>query len=504
VSAAEPVVLALDIGTSEAKGGLITADGRMVATARVGYPMDFDPATGRSEQDPGSWWRAISTITHQLASAPSSIAAICCVGQGPSLVTVDSAGGATRPAVTWMDSRVSGEAGALQAATGASGWALGILPAARWVERHDPEAASGARWYLNSWEWAAVRLTGVAARTRSPGQEPIDPDHAAAAGLAAERLPPVIDAGSIVGRLSTAAAADLGLPAEIPVSAGTVDSFASFHGAGLVDPGDAIDTGGTSGGLAVYWDSEIPIPDTWVAPAPLPGRWMVGGAMTSTGRALDWFATDVVGEADAATLIQAAAQIQPGAQGLIFLPYLAGERSPIWDPHARGAFVGLTLGHRAPHLARAIMEGAALALRHVATPILAAGLRMTELRVTGGTASHDPWNQVKADVLGVRVAVPEVREAALLGGAIMGAVGLGWHKDTVAAIRSMVRIDRRCDPIPANRAIYDALFDAYTALWPAIAPTVHRLGSLARPDDGGHRTQPKGGLVDWSHLRGRV
>ena len=108
---------------------------------------------------------------------------------------------------------------------------------------------------------------------------------------------------------------------------------------------------------------------------------------------------------------------------------------------------------------------------------------MNELRVTGGTASHDPWNQIKADVLGVRVAVPEVREAALLGGAIMGAVGLGWHKDTVAAIRSMVRIDHRCDPNPANRATYDVLFNTYTALWPAIAPTVHRLGSLARPAD---------------------
>jgi len=483
VSAAEPVVLALDIGTSEAKGGLITADGRMVATGRVGYQIDFDPATGRSEQDPGSWWRAVSTITHQLASAPSSIAAICCVGQGPTLVVVDSAGEATRAALTWMDSRISTEAGAIQAAIGASGWALGILPAARWVERHDPGAASRARWYLNSWEWAALRLTGVAARTRSPGQEPIDPDHAAAAGLAAERLPPVIDAGSVVGRLSAPAAAELGLPAEMPVFAGTVDSFASFHGAGLVDPGDAIDTGGTSGGLAVYWDSAIAVRETWVAPAPLPGRWMVGGAMTSTGRALDWFATDVVGGVDASSLVQAAAHIEPGAQGLVFLPYLAGERSPIWDPLARGAFVGLTLGHRAPHLARAIMEGAALALRHVATPILAAGIRIDELRVTGGTARHDPWNQIKADVMGVRVAVAEVREAALLGGAIMGAVGLSWHPDTVAAIRSMVRFDHRCEPNPANRETYDTLFDAYTSLWPAIAPTVHWLGSLGRPDD---------------------
>ena len=478
MSAAEPAILALDIGTSEAKGGLITADGRMVATARVGYPMDFDPATGRSEQDPDSWWRGISTITRELAKGPFSIEAICCVGQGPTLVIVDSAGEAVRPAVTWMDSRVSSETEAVGAATGVSGWALGILPAARWVERHDREATTGARWYLNTWEWAAMRLTGAAATTRSPGQELIDADHATAAGLAAQRLPPVIDAGSVVGRLSDPVARQLGLPHDVPVSAGTVDSFASFHGAGLVDPGDAIDTGGTSGGLAVYWDSEIAVPNSWVAPAPLPGRWMVGGAMTSTGKALDWFATDVLGGVDTATLIGAAARVQPGAQGLLFLPYLAGERSPIWDPLARGAFVGLTLGHRAPHLARAILEAAALALRHVATPILAAGLRINELRITGGTARHDAWNQIKADVMGVRVAVPEVREAALLGAAIIGAVGLGWHPDTVAAIRSMVRFDHRREPNPANRATYDELFDLYTSLWPAVAPTVHRLGSL--------------------------
>ena len=222
------------------------------------------------------------------------------------------------------------------------------------------------------------------------------------------------------------------------------------------------------------------IPGTWVAPAPLPGRWMVGGAMTATGKALDWFVEQVAGGVDSASLIRAAATIEPGAQGLLFLPYLAGERSPIWDPQARGAFVGLTLGHHAPHLARSIMEGAAFALRHVATPILAAGLRIDELRVTGGTASNDAWNQVKADVLRVTVAVPEVIDAALLGAGIIAAVGVGWYPDKVAAIRRMVRIDHRCEPNPAHRATYDALFDAYVGLWPAIAPTVHRLASLEK------------------------
>src|SRR5205085_3001715 len=123
------------------------------------------------------------------------------------------------------------------------------------------------------------------------------------------------------------------------------------------------------------------------------------------------------------------------------------------------------------------------ALRHGATPILVAGLRIDELRVTGGTASHDAWNQVKADVLGVTVAVPEVIDAALVGAAILAAVGLGWYADVVTAIRGMVRIDHRCEPNPAHRATYDALFDAYVGLWPALAPTVHRLASVEEGRD---------------------
>ena len=478
MTAAEPAILALDIGTSEAKGGLITAEGRLLAAARGAYPMDYDATSGRAEQDPAAWWAALKAVTRELAEAHGPIAAVCCVGQAPTLVAVDALCEPARPAMTWMDTRVASEVPALEAATDFAGWALGVLPAARWLERNEPEAASRARWYLNTWEWAALRLTGVAARTVSLGQHAISAQEAASAGLSANRLPPVVEAGAQVGEVTATAAAELALSAGIPVFAGTVDSFASFHGAGLVDVGDAIDTGGTSGGLAVYWDAQVAVPGAWIAPAPLPDRWMVGGAMTATGKALDWFADQVVGGADAITLVRAAASIEPGAHGLLFLPYLAGERSPIWDPRARGAFVGLTLAHGAPHLARAIMEGAAFALRQVATPILAAGLRVDELRVTGGTASHDAWNQVKADVLGVTVFVPEVIDAALLGAGIIAAVGLGWYPDTVAGIRGMVRIDHRCEPIPANRAIYDALFDVYTALWPALAPTAHRLASV--------------------------
>ena len=476
------VILAVDLGTSGVKVGLVDRDGGVRAAASQGYPMESDGGIGAAEQDPEAWWAALVTATHRARAAAGSIevAGVCVVGQGPTLVAVDSAGWATHPAITWMDGRPAVEAAELEAATGLAGWSLGILPAARWLERHaDRDAVARTRWYLNAWEWAALRLAGTAVTTRSLGQDLPELSRAAATGLAVDRLPPEIGAGTIVGRLSEAAAGALGLAAGVPVVAGLNDAFASFHGAGLLDAGDAVDTGGSSGGLAVYWDRAVDVPGAWVGHAPIADRWVVGGAMTATGKALDWLAGSAMGGSMTAEgLIAEAAEIQPGADGLVFLPYLAGERSPIWDPGARGAFVGLSLGHGRAHLARAVLEAAALALRHVAAPILAAGLRIDEVVVTGGTARDDTWNRIKADVLGLPVAVPAARETAVHGAAIIGATAVGWHRDIRAAIEAMVRIDHRLEPDPNLAARYDALFEAYAGLWPAIAPTIRRLREL--------------------------
>ena len=195
--------------------------------------------------------------------------------------------------------------------------------------------------------------------------------------------------------------------------------------------------------------------------------------MAATVAALDWFAGDVLGGArPIPELLAEAALVEPGANGLVFLPYLAGERSPLWDPHARGAFVGLTLGHGRPHLTRAILEAAALAIRHVAQPMLAAGLSVAAMRACGGPAADDGWNQIKADVTGFAVEVPRVRETAAVGAAIVAAVGVGTHADLPSAIRAMASIDRRFEPDPAPAAIYDDVFEAYVALYPAIAPVL--------------------------------
>ena len=264
-----------------------------------------------------------------------------------------------------------------------------------------------------------------------------------------------------------------------PVVAGVNDAIATFLGAGLTEPGQAIDTGGTSGGFGLYVASPVSVPPLWTGAAPLPGLWYVGGAMAGTGKALDWFVADALGgAATLASLLAEAAPVRAASEGLVFLPYLSGERWPLQDPAARGAFVGLTLHHGRGHLARAVLEAAAYAVRHVAAPVFDAGLPFDELRVTGGTAASRLWNGIKANVLGVEVLVPAVTEASLVGAAILAAVGTGAHPDLRTGLAAMTREAERIVPDPAEVAIYDRAFAVYEELHARLAPANQALGAL--------------------------
>jgi xylulokinase len=181
------------------------------------------------------------------------------------------------------------------------------------------------------------------------------------------------------------------------------------------------------------------------------------------------------GGASTEALIEEAGTTPPGADGAVFLPYLAGERSPLWDPTARGAFAGLTLGHGRGHLTRAILEASAFAIRHVAEPIVAAGAEVRTMRVCGGPARSELWNRIKADVTGFPVEVPAVLETAVAGSAMVAATAVGAWPDLPAAIRGMTRIARRLEPDPATAAVYDATYEAYRRLHPAIAPIIRDL-----------------------------
>ena len=474
--------LGVDLGTTRTKVGLIAADGTPLGFGRATHQMTVDPATGLAEQDANAWWSGLARAAGDALDAGTALlgarpepSAVCVAGHGPSLCAVDEDGVPVGPAVMWLDTRSTGERDELAAATSVRGWALGVLPAALWLQRHEPEVAAEARWLCNAWEAIALRLSGEAATTYVPGGARIPREAIAAAGLDAEKVAPALETGNVLGGLTPAAAAHLGITAGMPVVAGLVDAFASFHGAGMRRAGDAIDVGGAAGGFGVYADRPVAVAGGFTTPAPMPGLYSVGAAMAATGAALDWFAASVLaGAVPMERLLAEAREVAPGADGLVFLPYLAGERSPLWDPHARGAFAGLTLRHGRAHMTRAILEAAALAIRHVAVPMLQSGLQVRAMRACGGPAADDGWNQIKADVTGFAVGVPRVRETAAVGAAIVAAVGVGAHPDLQSAIQAMTAIDRRFEPDPERAHIYDEVFEAYVGLYPAIAPVLRR------------------------------
>ena len=475
-----PCLLAIDLGTTQAKAGLVGLDGRLLALARAAYPLETDGASGAAEQDPADWWAAIRAMTAELlaTAGPVELRAIGIDGHGPTLVAAAADGRPIHRAITWMDGRVGAEEADLGATTGQAGWVLGILPRALWVERNLP-AAGDARWYLASWEWVGLRLTGIAAETSLPGQVHPDRDRVAQTGLATDRIPPRIATASVLGPLLPGPAAELGLPAGIPVVAGMADAHASFVGAGLLEHGDAIDTGGTSGGFAVYTDRPIEIPGVFGAAAPIAGRWFLGGAMNATGKALDWLRDDILGSAVRTDeLLAEAMAVAPGADGLVFLPYLAGERSPIWDPAARGAFVGLTLRHRRAHLTRSVLEGVAFSMRDCFELLKQAGIGdVRQVRVAGGGAKSVLWRRICASVLGVELVTVNSTEGAAYGAALLAGTGAGTWPDVEAACDAAIAVTGRDEPDPSWVKAYDALYPRYRELYGALKPTFDALGA---------------------------
>ena len=462
-----PAVIGIDLGTTEAKAAAIGLDGRLIGLGRAGYPLDVGP-DGRAEQSPADWWAGVSAAVRSIDVTGIDVIAVCGVGQGPTLAVVDGVGDPVRPAITWQDRRPT--------ADGSDG-GFGLLPTMAWLAREDPASVERATWLLSAWDALGLWLSGEAATSLQGHETALDAEALRAAGVRPDAVPPPRPFGTVLGGLRGAAAEALGLRAGIPVVAGVNDGTASMLGAGLRAAGDAVDTGGASGGIGIYADAPVTVDGLFVAPAPLPGRWVVGGAMAALGASVDWLRESVLaGAVSAEVLMAEAATVPPGAGGLLFLPYLAGERAPLFDDAARGAFIGLTLAHGRAELARAVLEGAAFAMRSVAEPLAFAGAPIRELRLAGRRSPDDAWARIKADVLGVPVAIPSVGESAVVGAAIIAAAGVGAVRDLEAGVAAMTSIAARIEPDPDAHARYDSIYAVYRDLWPAIAPTVHALG----------------------------
>jgi xylulokinase len=478
-----PDLLGIDLGTSSVKVGAFAADGELLSFARRRHPFE-SPSGDVVDADPEAWWSATADALRQVGSQVDlgHVRAICVGGQGPTLVLVDAEGRPVRPALTWMDTRSAAQAARLAERLGSDRAAYSLVPKLLWAAEHDPASVEGARWALQAWDFLGTRLAGGLTGIASTfaGDEVWRRDWLAAAGLADSRLiPPQVVAGQSYAETSGAWSEEAGLPDGIPIVGGMNDGLGSIVGAAGSVVGRATDPGGAAGGLAVCSAGPVSGPgiDCW--PGLVPDTFIIGGAFVAGGRAMDWWAA-AAADADLERTLALAAEAPPGAGGLVCLPFLAGERAPLWDPTARGALIGLTFEHGPAHLARAVLEGTAYELRLLSDAVVQAGAPIEELRVCGGQAHSDVWNQVKADVTGLPASVPRLPEVALMGDAVCAAVGASLYPDLSSAGETMVHVGHVLQPNPANRQVYDDLFGVYQAAYPALRPFFPSLARAAR------------------------
>jgi xylulokinase len=469
-------LLAVDLGTSGVKAGVIDLEGTLLGFSDRPYPSIEGGGPGWVEQDATLWWSSAREAMRSAISATrgSRIVGVCIGGQGPSLVAVDRAGEPLANAIIWMDRRTEAERRAITEKLGVELSPYSNVPKAMWIRVHRPEVYARTHVFLQSWDYIAYRLTGVAVASSFAGATVFPRDAVAAGGCDEAKFPEEIVMGQPVGGVRADAAAECGLEPGVVVAGGVNDSTATVLGAGLVRKGLALDLGGTSGGIALAWDRPLREKGLTAWPAPAPGLFICGGSFATSGRALPWLMSVTGYAPDAFAEVESdASKIDAGADGVVFLPYLAGERTPIWDERASGVFFGLSDRHTRAHLARAVFEAVAYQLRHVADTMRESGATLEELRVTGGQARIRLWHRIKADVLGVPVVVPGVTEGALLGEAMLAAEAAGRTSDAATAASRFLRESARFEPDRRSAAAYDRAYRTYRELYPRLQELMH-------------------------------
>ena len=492
------IVLGIDVSTTATKAILVDEAGRVVGIASSEYGFD-QPRPLWSEQDPHLWWtgatEAIGRALEAAGLAGDDVVAVGLTGQMHGLVLLDAAGEVIRPAILWNDQRTAAECDAIRAAlepahlvevTGNDALTGFTAPKLVWVRDHEPDAWARVAHVLLPKDYVRLRLTGSYAMDKADGSGTILFDLAArdwsAEMLAALRIepawmPPTFEGPEITGVMSREAAAATGLRAGTPVVAGGGDQAANAVGVGAVVPGRVALSLGTSGVVFATTDRPLYEPAGRVHAFchAVPGRWHLMSVMLSAAGSLRWFRDALAPGEPFGTLAERAGEVAAGSDGLLFLPYLSGERSPYPDPLARGAFVGLTLGHDRRHMTRAVLEGVAFGLRDGLDLMVGAGMPVpAQILASGGGMASPLWRQILADVLGAAIATPGTTEGAAFGAALLAAVGAGWFPTVEAAADAIVHATPAAEPGP-DAARYAEAHAIYRDLYPALAPAFHRM-----------------------------
>ncbi len=489
-----PILMGVDLGTSSAKTALIGEDGRLLASAAREYPVET-PRAGWAEQDPDRWLQAaLQTMREALVlsgASPEQIAAIGLSGQMHGMVCLDAAGEVLRPAIIWADqrsreqvARVAREVGPerLGAWTG-NPLATGFMLASwLWLCDEEPECARATAHLLLPKDYLRYRLTGELGSEPSDASSTLLFDTAGrrwstplleALGIRPGLLPPLGESAAVAGGLRADMAAQTLLRPGTPVVFGGSDQALQALGHGVVEPGILSCTIGTGGQL--FAPAHAPVHDPQLRLHlfchAVPDRWHLEAAILAAGLSLRWLRDNILDGKSYQALADAAASVPPCAEGLFFLPHLAGERTPHMDPGATGAFVGLTLRHGRDHLTRAVMEGVVFALRQGLELMLALGVPAERIVASGGATAHPLWLQLQADILNRPIYRTTTVEAAAVGAALLAGVGAGVYPDIREACRRTVTWrDEVVQPVPANVVIYEDAYRTFCRLYPALAP----------------------------------
>jgi gluconokinase len=501
MSAARDVVIGVDMGTTATKAVAYTPDGRQVASASHGYPLE-EPHPGHAVQDPdrilGAVYEGVREVVAEIGAG--RIAGLSFSSAMHSLLALDVELRPLTPVVTWADTRAADQATRVRASagglalhrrTGTPVHPMSPLTKLIWFREQEPRIRQDAAFWVGIKDWVLLHLCGALVVDHSlasaSGLMDIhrlawDEEALGLAGIRQEQLPELVPTTTVLDGLTEEAAAATGLPTSTPVVVGAGDGPLANLGVGAVRPGVAACSIGTSGALRVGVDRPAVDPRGGVfCYALTEDRWVIGGAINNGGVVLDWVRSEIADQGEevtAAELLDSAAAVPAGSGGLLMLPYLLSERAPHWGSTARGAYVGLTRAHRREHLVRAAVEGVALQLSLVLQSMRAAGLEIDEIRATGGVMQHPVWQQVLADAFGSPIGLLEEQEGSGFGAALLGMEALGLI-ESIDVAADLLPVARRVAPRPADAAVYATLLPVFDQLYGALQPAALRLRELA-------------------------
>jgi xylulokinase len=492
----QDAILGIDVGTQSCKCVVLDTNGHILGVGQQNYDvMTSHPQW--AEQDPAVWWDALVNSTraamHQANLAPPQICGVGLTGQMHGIVLIGQDHEPVYPAIIWMDRRSADLCATVQARVSAeivqsaaanrlsSGFAGASLA---WLAQHDPTVLDRTVCILQPKDYAILRLTGVISSDPSDASatwlydvrsRAWSDDLAAACGVAQDKLPPVSASSTVVGTLRAEISSELGLRAGLPVVAGAGDQAALLTGTGVIRSGHGAITIGTGGQITVVSNQPLHDPELRLNTFchALPDLWYTMGAILNGGMALRWWRSIVDPSHTRAfgDLVNEAQQVPAGSDGLIFLPYLEGERTPLMDPTATGAFVGLTRQHTQAHLTRAVLEGVAFAFRDCLDTLRTVGPVPDQFVIGGGGAQGSLWRQIMASALGVSLQTLAGAEHTATGAALLAGVGAGVYADVVEAVARCVRYGEIEEPKADEQAVYDKVFARFRTLYPALKGT---------------------------------